>query len=82
MEYGGLCYKRNGDVEVGCASQKNFIGLYVLRTDVMNSHKAHLTGRGIRIGKGVIRYSRPERIVFNVVESLLRDTVKSTGPIC
>jgi uncharacterized protein YdhG (YjbR/CyaY superfamily) len=36
MDYGGPCYKRNGEVEVGFASQKHFIGLYILRTDVMN----------------------------------------------
>lgn len=31
MMYGGPCYSRNGEVEVGFASQKNFIGLYILR---------------------------------------------------
>jgi Domain of unknown function (DU1801). len=41
MEYGEPSYKRNGEVEVGFASQKNFIGLYTLRvrTDVMNAHR-------------------------------------------
>lgn len=38
MQYGGPCYSRNGVVEVGFASQKHFIGLYILRTDVMKSH--------------------------------------------
>lgn len=82
MDYGGPSYKRNGEVEVGFASQKNFVGLYILRTDVMNAHKDQLQGKGISIGKGVIRYSKPERIDFDVVESMLRDTVKSTGPVC
>ena len=31
MEYGGPTHSRNGEVEVGFASQKNFIGLYILR---------------------------------------------------
>ena len=39
MEYGGPCYSRNGEVEVGFASQKNFIGLYLLRVDVINAHR-------------------------------------------
>ena len=82
MEYGGPSYKRNGEVEVGFASQKNFIGLYILRTDVMNAHRDRLKGRGISLGKGAIRYSRPERIDFDVVESMLRGTVESTGPVC
>ena len=82
MEYGGPSYSRNGEVEVGFASQKNFIGLYILRTDVMNAHKDQLKGKGVSIGKGAIRYSKPERIDFKVVERMLRATQASTGPVC
>lgn len=82
MDYGGPSYKRNGVVEVGFASQKNFIGLYILRTDVMKAHRDLLQGKGISVGKGAIRYSKPERIDFNVVQSMLRDTQRSTGPVC
>jgi len=82
MEYGGPTYSRGGEVEVGFASQKNFIGLYILRTDVMNAHKEQLKGKGVSIGKGAIRYSKPERIDFKVVESMLRATQESTGPVC
>src|ERR671912_545608 len=82
MDYGGPSYKPNGEVEVGFASQKHFIGLYILRTDVMAAHKDRLHGQGISVGKGAIRYSKTERIDFDVVESMLRGTVKSTGPVC
>ena len=82
MEYGGPTYSRGGEVEVGFASQKNFIGLYILRTDVMKTHKEQLKGKGVSIGKGAIRYSKPERIDFKVVESMLRATHESTGPVC
>ena len=82
MDYGAPSYKRNGEVEVGFASQKHFIGLYILRTDVMNAHRDLLNGKGISLGKGVIRYSRPGRIDFGVVESMLRGTRESTGPVC
>jgi len=82
MEYGGPTYSRGGEVEVGFASQKNFIGLYILRTDVMKTHRDQLKGKGVGIGKGAIRYSKPERIDFNVVESMLRATQESTGPVC
>ena len=82
MDYSGPCYSRNGVVEVGFASQKNFIGLYILRTDVMRSHRYLLTVKGISLGKGAIRYSKTEHINFKVVESLLRATVESTGPVC
>lgn len=82
MDYGGPCYSRNGVVEVGFASQKNFIGFYILRTDVMNAHRYMLNIPGVTLGKGVIRYSQPEQIDFKVVESLLRETVASTGDVC
>lgn len=50
--------------------------------DVMNAHRVLLQVKGTSIGKGVIRCSRPERIDFKVVESRLRDSLRSTGPIC
>ena len=82
MQYGGPCYSRNGVVEVGFASQKHFIGLYILRTDVMKKYKDLLKIKGVSLGKGCIRYSKPEKIDFNVVEKLLKATVESTGVVC
>ena len=82
MDYGGPCYSRNGVVEVGFASQKHFIGLYILRTDVMNAHRYLLNVPGITLGKGCIRYSKPEKIDFNVVEKMLKATVESLGEVC
>lgn len=82
MKYGMPGYARNGVVEVGFASQKHFIALYILRNDVMDAHRALLDGKGISLGKGCIRYSRPERIDFAVVEKLLKETAQSTGDIC
>jgi uncharacterized protein YdhG (YjbR/CyaY superfamily) len=82
MDYGGPSYKRNGEVEVGFASQKHFIGLYILRTDVMADHRDQLRKKGISVGKGAIRYSKSEYIDFDVVENMLQSTMKSTGPVC
>ena len=82
MQYGGPCYSRNGVVEVGFASQKHFIGLYILRTGVMNTYKDMLKIKGVSLGKGCIRYSKPEKIDFEVVEKMLKATVESTGVVC
>jgi uncharacterized protein YdhG (YjbR/CyaY superfamily) len=82
MRYGGPCYSRNGEVEVGFASQKNFIALYILRTGVMNAHRDLLKAKGVSLGKGCIRYSKPEKIDFKVVEMMLTATEESTGVIC
>jgi len=82
MMYGGPVYSRNGVAEVGFASQKHFIGLYILRTDVMNVHRDMLNIKGVSLGKGCIRYSKPEKIDFKIVKSMLKATVRSTGEVC
>ena len=63
-------------------AEKHFIGLYILRTDVMNTHRYLLNIPGVTLGKGCIRYSKPEKIDFKVVERLLKATVESTGEVC
>ena len=82
MAYGMPAYFRGGTAEVGFASQKHFIGLYILRTDVMEAHRPALQGKGISLGKGCIRYSKPEKIDFALVESMLRATSETSGPVC
>lgn len=82
MDYGGPCYSRNGEPEAGFASQKTFIGVYILRLDVLNAFREQLNVKGISVGKGVIRYSRPEHIDFELVESMLKANAASEGIIC
>jgi uncharacterized protein YdhG (YjbR/CyaY superfamily) len=82
MDYGGPCYKKNGVAEVGFASQKNFIGLYILKKDVLDAHRDMLNIKGVSLGKGCIRYSKPEKIDFAVVEKLLVGTLESESAIC
>ena len=82
MEYGMPSYSRNGKLEVAFASQKNYISLYILKQDVMDAHKEKVAGKGISFGKGCIRYSKPERIDFKIVEEMLVATEKSDAPIC
>lgn len=82
MQYGGPCYSRNGEVEVGFASQKHFIGLYILRTDVMKTYQSQLKIKGVSLGKGCIRYSKPEKIDFELVKKMPQATVESTGVVC
>lgn len=81
MDNGGPVYTRNGVAEVGFASQRNYIGLYILRTDVMLAHRYLLNIPGVTLGKGAIRYSKPEKIDFKVVEKLLKATKESTGEV-
>ena len=80
MVYGMPGYSRDGTVEVGFASQKNNIALYILRTDVMNAYRDSFAKSNI--GKGCIRYTNPAKIDYGVVEAMLVATTKSQGPVC
>ena len=80
MRYRMPCYERNGEPELGFANQKQYISLYVVRTDVMAAHRDRLDG--LNVGKGCIRYRRPDQIDMDVVHSILRMTASTTGPIC
>jgi len=82
MMYGMPVYVRNGQAEVSFASQKNFIALYILKKDVMDSHRDLLKVKGVSLGKGCIRYSKPEKIDFKVVEMMLKATQESASAIC
>lgn len=81
MEYGGPVYKRKGgEAEVGFASQKHFIGFYILRQSVLDRHRQALAG--VSVGKGTIRYRKPSQIDFDVVRKLLEGSCAADGPIC
>ena len=80
IEYGMPVYKRNGVAEIAFASQKQYIALYVMKKDVVDEHRDALAG--CSVGKGCIRFKRPDEIRFDVVESLLRRTFQSGGRVC
>jgi uncharacterized protein YdhG (YjbR/CyaY superfamily) len=81
MEYGMPSYSRSGGtVEVAFASQKNYISLYVMRTSVMKANARLL--EGLSVGKGCIRYGRPEQMDPGVVRALLAGSAADTDPIC
>jgi len=80
MEYGMPCYKRNGAVEVSWASQKNYISLYILKKAVLDAHRSELVTASI--GKGCIRFSKPDKLDFAVIEKLLVGTRESADVAC
>jgi uncharacterized protein YdhG (YjbR/CyaY superfamily) len=80
MAYRMPSYERDGEVEVAFANQKQYISLYILRTDVMATHRARL--EGLSVGKGCIRYRKPADVDLDLVRSMLRATAASTGPVC
>jgi uncharacterized protein YdhG (YjbR/CyaY superfamily) len=80
MVYGMPGYSRAGVVEVGFASQKNNVALYILRKDVMDAYRGEFPASAV--GKGCIRYANPHKIDFAVVENLLKGTYESKGRVC
>ena len=84
MNYGMPGYWRGpvaeGEGEIGFAAQKQYLSLYVVRTDVMAAHRGRLGG--LSVGKGCIRYRRPEQMDLDVVRSILEMTASTEGPIC
>ena len=80
MRYKLPCYSKDDAAEVGFASQKNYIALYILKEDVVNANRELLAG--LNVGKGCIRYSKPQKMDFDVIEKLLRETYLSTSKPC
>ncbi len=84
MKYGMPGYWRGpvaeGEGEIGFAAQKQYLAFYVVRTDVMAAHRDRLDG--LSVGKGCIRYRRPEQVDWDVVRSILELTAATRGPIC
>jgi uncharacterized protein YdhG (YjbR/CyaY superfamily) len=80
MSYGMPSYARNDVVEVGFASQKRYISLYVLRPAALQASSARLAG--LSVGKGCIRFRRPEQIDPELVRDLLAATLVDGGSIC
>ncbi|SRR6266566_5034529 len=80
MEYGMPCYKMNGTVEVAFASQKRYIALYILKQTVIDAYRGELGG--LSVGKGCIRYPKPDKVDFTVITKLLRASRDSPEQAC
>jgi len=80
MDYGMPSYSRDGVVEFGFASQKNYISIYGVKSDAIETHRGEFEGASI--GKGCIRYTKPEKVDLAAVERLLKATAASTGRVC
>lgn len=80
MAYGMPVYERDGIGEIGFASQKQYVSVYLLRTDVRDAFAERLAGHDM--GKGCLRFRKPERIDFELLRDVLRATAAEPGKIC
>ncbi|MEW1550275.1 iron chaperone [Streptomyces tsukubensis] len=80
MAYGMPAYERDGTAEIAFASQKQYISFYLLRGDVREAFGERLAGQDM--GKGCLRFRRPERVDFGLLRDLLRATAARPGTVC
>jgi uncharacterized protein YdhG (YjbR/CyaY superfamily) len=80
MRHGMPVYLRRDVAEVGFASQKHHISLYLLRQAALQANAERLVG--LSVGKGCIRFRRPDQVDPTTVRALLSASVTDTGPIC
>jgi uncharacterized protein YdhG (YjbR/CyaY superfamily) len=80
IEYGMPGYKRDGVLEISFASQKQYIAVYVLKGAVVEEFRSRLPAASI--GKSCIRFTKAEKIDFEVLGQLLRSTAKSRTAAC
>jgi len=80
MAHGMPSYSRGGDIEVAFAKQAQYLSLYILKTPVFDAHRKDLVG--LSLGKGCIRYRRPDQIDWRTVASLLSETNASGDEVC
>lgn len=81
MAYGMPCYERDGVCEIGFANQKQYISVYLLRTELRDMFADRLAGHDF--GKGCLRFRRADKVDFDLVRDLLRATAAlPPGPIC
>ena len=80
MAYGMPAYERDGTGEIAFASQKQYISFYLLRTDVRDAFAERLAGHDM--GKGCLRFRKPESVDFELLRDLLRGTASGPGNVC
>lgn len=80
MKHGMPSYLRDDVVEVAFACQKHYISLYVLRQAPLDAAAERLTG--LSVGKGCIRFRRPEQIDPATIRALLEAAATDTGSTC
>ncbi|MFD9412840.1 DUF1801 domain-containing protein [Streptomyces sp. NPDC059989] len=83
IAYGMPAYVRPGETaaEIAWANQKQYISVYLLRTDVRDAFADRLAAHDM--GKACLRFRHPDKVDFPLLHDLLRATAKAPrGRIC
>jgi uncharacterized protein YdhG (YjbR/CyaY superfamily) len=80
MAYGMPSYEHGGGVEVSFGQQARYLSLYILKQPVLDAHRAELDG--LSLGKGCVRFRRPDDVNWAVISALLAESYASPSRIC
>jgi uncharacterized protein YdhG (YjbR/CyaY superfamily) len=80
IDYGMPVVKRGGVMTFAYASQKNYISLYGLGQVVIDRYKTQL--KGVELGKGCIKYKKPDAIDFTLIETMMSEARDSKHSGC
>ncbi|WP_406864724.1 DUF1801 domain-containing protein [Streptomyces sp. HUAS MG47] len=80
IAYGMPVYTRDGTAEIAFASQKRYISFYLMRSDVAEAFADRLAGQDM--GKGCIRFRKPDKIDYDLVRDLLAAVAGPRGKVC
>ena len=80
MAYGMPTYQRADTTEVAFARQVRHLSLYIAKPGVLDAHRHEC--RGLSVGKGCIRFTRPDQVDWDLVHALLTETVASPERPC
>ena len=80
MSYKMPSYTLEKQVQVAFASQKQHICVYFLVHSVMLNNPERLNG--INHGKGCLRFSNPDKVDYDLITTLLKETALSKDKAC
>ena len=80
MRYAMPAYLDGDEVAVGFAKQARHLSLYIAKASVLDAYRDRLAG--LDLGKGCVRYRRPDQVNFSVVDDLLSATASSPEAPC
>ena len=78
LSYGMPTYARGGQPQFAFASQKSGLSLYFMNMDAVAACADILAGQDM--GKSCLRFRKPDKIDWNVVERLMAATHDAEGP--
>ena len=80
MAYGMPTYQQGDKVAIGFALQRRHLSLYVAKKGVLDAQRSKLAG--LSLGKGCVRFARPDQVDFEVIDVLLTESERSIETPC